>query len=253
MDIIKTYYAGKTILYKRHSKGNYRKGGKHRKPTRPLSEKQKKSNLNRAAFECTKILNSNFNEDDYWFTLTYEESCFPEDLDAARGNLRKFLRSLRTIYKKSGGFIKYVCCTEFSEEGRLHHHMVISSLGGQIEAKAIEEKWRYGFCYSENLYDQGNYADLAQYIVKKDYWEENGGVGKKWFASRNIERPEEEILEAPSMKVIPEITESPGYYVDPKTIREGISAAGYLYQSYIEVELPLGLNKNDIYGYVKND
>lgn len=92
-----------------------------KKPTRKMQEKL---NWRHAAEKLTRILNTNFTEEDLSLTLTFREN--PIDDEAAKKAIQKFLRKIRYRFRKLERELKYIWQLEKSKKGRYHIHMVLS-------------------------------------------------------------------------------------------------------------------------------
>lgn len=102
------------------------------------SEEQAKRNLQIARKKLTRIINVNFNGDDYFVLLTYGMEV---SLEEARKLLANFLLRLKR-YRKKNGFseLKYVAVTETQgKNGRVHHHIVMSG----FEGLSMKERRRF--------------------------------------------------------------------------------------------------------------
>ena len=152
------------------------------------SEEQAKRNLQIARKKLTRIINTNFNGDDYFVLLTYGMEV---SLEEARKLLANFLLRLKR-YRKKNGFseLKYVAVTETQgKNGRVHHHIVMSGFEDLSMKEGLEillEKWGHGTVLIKKLYKNQKDHRLASYISK-----ENIRKGaKRWSTSRNLKKPE---------------------------------------------------------------
>ena len=213
---------------------------KHKKPT---PEAIKRYNEEQAIRKLTRIINANFNPDDLFITLHYENHNRPKTLDEAENMLSYFMRKLRALYKKYGVELKYVKRTAFGDRGAVHHHIVIPK---GVPIKEINWLWMnfvkatFGARPPEyrSLYDTGEYSSLAAYIVRQKSGD-NPYI-KKWISSRNLKKPLPE-----SDKYIEDIkwSEPPvaraGYYIDTDSVRAGCNPInGRPYLFYRMVKLP---------------
>lgn len=169
----------------------YQPKGKRGKKWGTTPESQKAlNNLNRVK-KLTRLLNTNFTENDLVLTLTYDPSKNPASEEEAEKNLRNFFRRLKRCRKKNGlSELKYVVATEKgSRKGRWHHHMIIS--GGMLDSE-IQKVWGNGYIRASpiHLNEQG-LKGLAKYITKKIESEEIEENQKAWHASRNLIQPRE--------------------------------------------------------------
>ncbi len=244
MDKVTIVRAGKSIIHKRHRVGNTGRILSKRKPKNPTTPSQKVANTTRAAFEATKLINENFKKGDYSICLTYDDESLPDDHKQARNCIKNFLRNLKNAYNSEGFALKYIYNIEYSEKGRLHHHLVVN---GDVPLETIEKKWTYGHVHYKPLDDTGEYSQLAEYIVKGEHWEAFGGSGKKWVRSTNLFMPEEEITIEKSLKHLQELENTDGYAIMDYSVKQFFDKGGSIHQKYIETQAE-GRN-NQIYDY----
>lgn len=179
---------------KRYYSGNYLevdiypvfgRAKQRRSRYKPTSECQKRLNRKNAEMKLTRLLNTNFTEEDLRFDLTYSPENLPTDDESAIKELRNFLRRLKRFRKKAGlSALKYVAVTEKSKKGRYHHHLVIS---GGVAISDLASLWGRGYTACKPLqFDEYGIEALARYLVKEP-------IGSKFYqASRNLEQPEVE-------------------------------------------------------------
>lgn len=182
--------AGKTMLVERYFTSRYNKSGQGRcKNEKELDEAHKKADLKKAVRKLTLLLNANFEYGDYHLVLTYERDSRPHTPQDAKKDREKFLRNLRQCYKKNGQELKYVVATEYGKRSSsaLHHHLVINK---GVDTLAIQKIWKKGRCQFKPLDEDGEYSQLASYMLKyRDYWKQHGGKGKQYNCSRNLVTP----------------------------------------------------------------
>lgn len=162
---------------------------KKEKLTLPAQKRLNEEN-SRRAFRLT--LNENFVPGDFSTTLTYVEKYLPSDTRAAHGDLIKYLRKLRTIYKKQKKILKYLYVTELGEmHNRIHHHVLINNSG--ISRDTIEDTWTLGRANTDRLQHDpdGTFNSIADYMMKSIGTAEKHA--RTWNCSRNIHRPQETV------------------------------------------------------------
>ncbi len=216
------------------------------------SVQQEAYNDELAIRRLTRILNENFGPDDWFITLHYERNNRPATLEAAKTQLKYFLRKLSRRYKNSGIELKWVKTTAYGERGALHHHIVVNK---GVDIKRITSLWQTHIKASlkarppeyRGLYDTGEYSSLAAYIFNQaeksvppsEDFAEPYGV-KHWTCSRNCKIPQPE-----KPQVIEDIKwkEPPiawaGYFIDTDSIKADINPVTcrpYLF--YRMVKLP---------------
>lgn len=197
---------------------------------------QQKLNERNAEKKLRRLINTNFGENDLWLSLTYSTRPKPE---AAKEIFeKKFLKALRRAYKKAGLELKYIHILEVGNRGGVHHHMLVN----HIDPLIISKLWKYGFVDFKYLDNSGQYAKIAQYMIKytaKNYSDpEKTFCKKRYSPSKNLKQPQvkTEIVKAASWKEEP--VAYAGYIITE--CYSGVSAlTGYPYQYYTMVQTPL--------------
>lgn len=168
----------------------------------PRGKNQKKSsaaqlvrNYVNAKKNLVRMVNANFAPGDLFITLTYEAP--QPSPDKAKKDLTKYIRRLREYGKRHKITIKWIAVTEYREGSGIHHHMIISGIGGDMARlmwqtepdparRGKRRKWKgHGRAPNDTLDNSGDYEFLARYIGKEDKPGEH-----RWSASRNLVRPE---------------------------------------------------------------
>lgn len=227
--------AGNTVLVEKYYSSRYKKKGIERSVNQSkTSEKQEKVNLRKEIRKLTLKLNANFGYGDYHLVLDYMPSFRPADTEQAKEDRGKFIRKLRTLYRREGKELKYVIVTEFGKKGALHHHLVINH---GISTVQIQDLWKKGRVHFNPLDDTGEYSQLASYMLKnRKYWKQQGGKGKQYSCSRNLVTP---VTEKHIIRRSEGYYEKPrgrkGYYVALDSVYNDIREDGYPYLSYILV------------------
>lgn len=193
-------------IYKSIKKRNKLSGGRSVRLSKS-SEKQKELNDIRAKKKCRRLIANNFVPGDMYLTLSFFEDQTEED---ANREVDNFLRRLKYYRKKHGmSDLKYIGALECGKRGnRWHGHIVINKLSFEV----VSALWNKGRLFSESLYADGGFKDLANYI-RKDV------TGKKRLKqSRNLVPPQEKVEELSRKKIrefetgaVPEIPA--GYYL----------------------------------------
>lgn len=116
--------------------------GKRRSRCKPTSEIQQKLNQKNAEKKLTRLVHSNFTEDDIALHLTYRPGEEPQTEEEAQHILSNYIRRLKRRYAKLGMELKYISCTEYGKtSGRVHHHVILS---GGLDRDTIEKVWGLG-------------------------------------------------------------------------------------------------------------
>lgn len=213
--MIRTIRSGKVIERSQFFVGEKKPRSDRKKGSSSLTKQDR--NLSDAVRRLARVLNCNFDKNDLFITLSYDDEHLPKDPAEAEKIFGCFWRRLsRTIGQFSVGTkLKGVWITADKDEKtgapvRLHHHLVISpvgmtvSLGSgtgsvnvEIGGKEISEIWKNGFVYCEYLKAQDDYTSLAGYLARQAAAAPDQ---KKWHPTRNLEKPvieSEKIVENP--------------------------------------------------------
>ena len=151
-------------------------------------EEQAKRNLNIARKKLTRMVNANFNGQDFFVLLTYDREM---DVERAKTEAANFFKRLKR-YRRKNVFsdLKYIAVVE--TEGRVHHHIVMNAFEGLSMKEAqeiLQEIWGRGLVLLKRLKKNQPDNRLANYITK-----ENTKKGaKRWSSSRNLQKPKIEI------------------------------------------------------------
>ncbi|MBS6504440.1 MAG: hypothetical protein KH415_23025 [Clostridium sp.] len=182
--MVKTITSGKYVekeiypLWKCKSKSP--RGAK----TKETTDKMKKLNTNNKAKEMTRLMNTNFTEEDLYITLTYKGK--PPTLDRAKKDMRNFLDRIRTWWKKNKPkeefkyiyVIDYVDDPDKTKRTRIHHHLVMSGMDMDV----VRKNWKLGRKTVERLQpDEVGFEGLATYMARQSK--------TKYGRSRNLKKP----------------------------------------------------------------
>lgn len=175
--------------------GNYRHvfcypvygvGGKRRrKRYRPTSEQQREINARRAEHRLEMLLETNFDERDYFFTATYRPELRPTSDAEALRQAKNFVRRLRYQCSRRGlPDPVAIWCTELSKEHKLYHHHYVIKCG--LPFDTLAQIWGKGRSSGGHLhFDADGMAGLSKYLPKDPV----GDV--RYHATRNVKKPEE--------------------------------------------------------------
>lgn len=238
--------AGRTIaIHKTYKK---RKGATERgKKEKPTPEEMEKINQYTAVRKLTVLLNANFKDGDFHLILTYYKKYCPTTSEA-KGQIGTFIDNMRKAYKGMGVPFKYVHVTEYLNK-RIHHHLVIENVEDKNIAKLIKNLWAYGNPKFVLLNTDGQYKDLAEYLIKetsKTYKEKKDKAHKQRYScSRNLVRPKEKEKIIKADRWLAEPKAPKGYYVDLNTLENGIDRwTGREYQRYMLVQIVDNVDKH---------
>ena len=176
--------AGKTIeVILKLSSGNHREKRNGKLNITP--EAVRKNNDRLAVLRLRRILNANFGYGDMHIVLTYREAPDPQQAKKDRNN---FIKSMQRKMRKAGRELKYIAVTEYMH-ARIHHHIVINC----SDIKLLTSVWKHGLIKAAALDDSGNYAKLAEYLLKetqKSFREEGCPNKRRYAASTNLVKPQ---------------------------------------------------------------
>ena len=130
--------------------------------TRP---EQKSLNTKNVRKKVVRLLNGNFTEDDIWITVGYRDGALPPTEEQAHKDVINYIRRLqRYCQKRNLPKLKYVYVTEFSEDTRVHHHIVMNF----PDRDTAEKLWKKGKYPQARRLMPNDYGleGLARYISK---------------------------------------------------------------------------------------
>lgn len=247
----------KYIEHEFKCKGKYGAKGEHRAPKKKATPEQiRKQNQWKKEKRVLRKMRENFLPGDLWITLK-----FPKGTRMSGKKVMKiegvFFRKLRGKYKSRGVVMKYMYRIEIGERGGIHMHVLLNRLEGKPwTAEVVQECWEKltgGHINFTPVYEQGNFSDLADYLVKEPTEEiagqltlfgseEDRKIFSKYGCSRNLKEPEKEehTYKHRTIRKLVENgpTPAPGYYIDQDSIRYGVNPfTGMTYYYYTEIRL----------------
>lgn len=242
--IKKTVHAGQTIeVIKYHDRAHGQKGGKRKKRNKVSSPRQKLSNAQRREQKLRWLLNENFEDGDLFLTIVYirrkgEEPISPEQM---KKNFDRFVRKLRTAYRKEGRELKWVHCMEIGKKGARHHHIVINYMDVRklmkiwYDAVPDPEEGKGSAFHPNPLNTNGQYGKVASYMMKQTgekLDDDDRLQGKAYSCSRNLRKPqiETEVVGASTFRKEPKAVK--GYYIEKDSIIRSQDGDGYDYLAY---------------------
>lgn len=225
-----TYDLGEVKEIQKYIPGNYGAPGcaRERKRKRTPAEIKAQNERNKRR-RVQRLIMANFGEGDLHVTLTYRKEERPETAEMANALRAKFLSELRKGFKKAGVELKYIGVTETGSRGAVHHHIVINNPDGLDVTKLIQKSWKYGQTYYSPLYEDGEYEQLADYLLKGE-----SDKGASYTRSRNLKIPEpkRELVLSKRWKDPPTVPK--GWEIIKETVFNGTNpVTGYPYQRYM--------------------
>lgn len=177
------------------------KGSRKRK-TRPTSEAQQHYNDVRRKNYVSNLVNTNYEQGDYWATITYNDEHLPADFNAAIRDRKNFIERLRYFCKVSGlPMPRVIAVTGYgARRKRLHHHIIIS---GFVPIGEFIERWKdktgnwLGWVDVKPLqFDKIGVECLAKYFIKHIEENKQRGIKTPYYRSRNLSEPIEKTKNA---------------------------------------------------------
>lgn len=159
------------------------------------SKAQRNLNDKNARKYVERLINENFDNEDIWITLTYDNDHLPPDgdIDVAIKNVQNYIRRINYQRKKRGmPNAKYVYVTAYNPEKKIrwHHHIVMD---GALDMDTVEACWKQS---SRNEIrslqkDENGLSGLANYIV-----EEKNRIRseKRWNSSQGLRDPDIKVV-----------------------------------------------------------
>lgn len=229
----KRVYAGNVLFLSEYFAGRMGRKGRGSPPKKKSSYEIAMAHWRRQKKELAILVNANFEAGkDQSLTLEWGKgSEKPPDRGAMQRQITNFIKRLRRRYTKSEPKreLKYIYTMEIGPRGSRHVHIILKD----ADLQEVQDCWGAGPVHGTPLYKDGNYTELADYYMKytrpkqqtPDAAEEESEgekIGKRWYASQNLYRPEpilRKITERTFEKDLPEIE---GYHIDPDSIKGGV-------------------------------
>lgn len=195
-------------------------------------------NARYAQIKADDIFNANFKKGDLTITFTFAKEKRPKSTNELKSIWQKYIRQVRTAYKKAGIQFKWMKGIDPTESNP-HIHAAFSS----IDFKLLPE-WEYGGIHIKPV-DSRDHHTFGAYTVKQGLPKENGAKkldGERLVSyshSRNCIIPEPEITVISNDHWAEEPKAPNGYYVIKDSVQNWEDEVnGYKHQSYILCKLP---------------
>lgn len=204
----------------------------------PTPEAMEKINQINAVRSLRWRINENFGEGDFHMVAGFEGEYNPDPFEAKKF-FDNFIRRARNLYRKERLEFKYIFAMERGQRGRrkVHYHVVCN----YIDPRKLNAIWPWGRLKFFPLDDTGQYADLAEYIIKRTSHTYKSGESpykKRFSPSRNLKIPEPENEVVSRKRWLKEPKAIWGYYIEKDKTVNGISkVTGYPYQFYSMVQV----------------
>lgn len=126
--------------------------------TKPSTEEQKKYNANMAIKNFVRLINENFDNNDYLVVLTYDSAKAPANTEDARNDVRNFFRRYKTKRKSELKSVK-------AELKALPNTKVFGRQRKKLELKKkkLEAPFKYAYTIEKVKYQRGPFAGRDNY------------------------------------------------------------------------------------------
>lgn len=202
MWVIRTYKCGRVIEKSKFwaPAGTRVRGGRVKGNTSAAKHDQ---NARQAVRVVARILNCNFHHGDLYVTAKFDDGHLAEiggDYKTLTRLLGNFTKRLKRHLRRQGVELKWLAVPsekdgETGSPKRLHVHMVITGQGitwrdgaWYVGNAPLDDLWGMGSIYAEPLRDQGDYTQLAVYMLRQA--RRDVADAKKYSCSRNMAKPE---------------------------------------------------------------
>lgn len=244
----KTVIAGDTIeIYKTQS-SRYGLSIPRDENVGKTPEATVRNNQRLAERRLRQIINANFKDDDYHLIYKYFEHTHPANWKEAVEEMRRYWRRIQYEAKKAGIELRYIWAIETGKRGSIHFHVIVNKIEKKAELSFFQKQWKrqvtgedgkktwikLGPVYCMSLWSDGQYNDLAKYIIKQTSETFREMKGKRWNCSRNLIKPKETVKEVKASQWRQEPKPPKGYVFDPSfPLENGVCAVtGLRYQRY---------------------
>lgn len=230
-----TYDCGRVIDVQCYYPGNYGAPDKPRsgRQKRTPEDMERQNHTNRVN-KVKRLILTNFKKGDWHLTLNYRKGGRPETIEEARDYLKKFLKAVRKALRKAGLTFRYIGVTEIGKKGQaLHHHLIIENIRTEDTdiIELVKRSWTHGNTFWSAMYEDGDFEQLASYIVKK---ETKTGSWSTYTRSRgNLKEPkvERQPMKRKTWPEQPWIKK--GYILIKDSLYDGLNpVTGYPYRHY---------------------
>ncbi len=203
-----------------------------------------RNNQRLAERRLRQIINTNFQDDDYHLIFRYFLHTRPATGKEAAEEMRRYWRRLQYDAKKAGISLRYIWAMEVGKKGAVHFHAIVNRQDlpfftrqwkRQVAGEDRKKTWiKLGTVYCVPLWTDGQYKDLAKYVIKQTSKTFRQMGGKRYNCSRNLKKPKETVKEVKARQWRQEPKPPKGYIFDPSfPLENGVcSVTGLRYQRY---------------------
>lgn len=208
------------------------KNRERRPKTKPTSEAVEKNNQRRKQRECSRMVETYFNEDDGALTLTWAKEKRPADIKEAVKVFNRFVRWLKREYGKRMYELFWIRNIEAGPRGAWHVHMIVNRIDGM---ELLINSWWTEHCggtyiqYLKNWQAQGK--DIGEYISKTKKTTDKV-TETSWGHSRNVKKVPGEDTKITGQRMTDKPRVPKGWYLDENTVFSGENIEGYPFRTY---------------------
>ena len=239
--IKKVTRAGNRIVVEKYYTSRYGSKGKCTRSQNygKTPENMAVRNARYAQQKADNIFNENFHTGDLTITLTFTKENRPENMKEMQAIWSKYLKQLRTVYKKAGVTFKWQKGIDPTKSNP-HIHLALT----YIDTRTLPA-WEYGGVHIVHVQDRDNHV-FGSYMYKQGKISEEDNEkllsGRKltcYSHSRNCVIPEPKVTVITSDHWTDEPKAPEGYYIFEKNIENWEDEVnGYKHQRYILCKLP---------------
>lgn len=144
--------------------------------------KKRKDSISRTRTEIRRLINCN-QDFTKFYTLTFKDNI--TDVKIANKHFSKFIMRMEYRYED----FKYVSVIEFQKRGAVHYHFLCNL--PYIKSKEVETIWGFGFIKIKRIQHVTNLGAYVCKYLQKDMTDGRLFNKKKYFCSKNLDRPTE--------------------------------------------------------------
>lgn len=146
-----------------------------------IQSEDRQKNFNKTKKQIERLIYANPQLTKF-LTLTFAGEM--SDIETANTHFHNFVARLRRLYPE----FQYIAVPEFQKRGAVHYHLLCFL--PYVRSKTISEVWSHGFIKIKRT---DRVKDMAKYMTKyltKDLFDGRLFGKKKFFCSRELNRPE---------------------------------------------------------------
>lgn len=123
-----------------------------------------KNNERNTQENLLRLMQANFETGDSFATLTFRPEDRPDAMEAVKRIFDIFIRRMRARYRKLSIELKWIMAVEFMNK-YIHFHIILNDV--PEFNRIIRECWTWGGVNVSPLWEDGNYSQLADYMLKE--------------------------------------------------------------------------------------